>query len=94
MSTKTSKVYVPKASAKEISFDGGGSLIRLGFRVEELLDFIHQHATPSGYLNLTLGKRRDVGKFGETHSVYLDTYTPKAGGQPRGGQAHDDNMPF
>lgn len=77
------KTWVPGASAKEKTFSDGGALIKLGFKVADLIEFAKQNGNAAGYLNLTLSRRREVGRFGETHSVYLDDYVPKGGGQPR-----------
>lgn len=71
------KVYVPKANAKELKFSNGGSLIKLGFKASELVEFIQRHTNDKGYLNLAISPRQSPGKYGETHSVYLDTYQPK-----------------
>lgn len=70
------KIYV-KCSAKQRTFDNGGSVINLGFKVDELIEFARQHRNQGGYLNLVVAERRTPGQYGDTHTVYLDTYTPK-----------------
>lgn len=67
------KIFL-KCSAKEKTFSNGGSVIRLGVKVEDLLAFAKQHGNERGYLNLQIGARREVGQYGDTHSVTLDTY--------------------
>ena len=71
------KVYVPKCSAKARTFDNGGSQIKLGFKVDELIAFAKQHGNQGGYLNLVVAERRTPGTYGDTHSVYLDDYVPR-----------------
>lgn len=83
----TEKIYVPKASAKEVKFSNGGSMLKLSFKAEDVMAFIRQHTNAKGYINLNISPRRDVGKYGETHSVYLDTYQPKP-------KADDSDVPF
>ena len=89
------KTYVPKSSAKEVTFQDGGSLIRLSFKAAELVEFINQHANAKGYINLTVAKRREVGQYGDTHSVCLDTWQPKqtAGQSPAQPQRQPDELP-
>lgn len=76
------KVFL-KCSAKEKTFDNGGSVINLGIKVEDLAAFVKQHKNERGYVNLVIQKRREVGQYGDTHSVCLDTFTPsrRAGGE-------------
>lgn len=76
-----------KCSAKEKEFRDGGSLIRLGVKAQDLIAFAKLHANERGYLNLVISKRRSVGQYGDTHSVALDTYEPKA-------KTDDDSAPF
>jgi len=72
----TEKTYF-KCSAKQRTFPSGGSVINIGMKVDELIAFAKQHQNQGGYLNLVLAERREEGKYGDTHYVYLDTYTPK-----------------
>ena len=74
------KVFL-KCSAKAKTFSNGGSKLRLGVKVEDLIAFAQQHANERGYLNLEISERREVGQYGDTHSVTLDTYDPNGGKQ-------------
>ena len=71
------RLYVPKCNAKEITFKDGGSLIRIGCHVESLIAFVRQNANEQGYVNLVVTRRREPGKYGETHAVYLDDWKPQ-----------------
>src|SRR6185436_14115279 len=44
------KVYL-KCSAKEKTFSNGGSIIKLGIKVADLIAFAQQHGNERGYLN-------------------------------------------
>lgn len=69
------KIYAPvSAKARDGRF---GEEFSISFNVEKMLAFIKEHKTAKGYVNLKMNKRRDVGKFGETHSVTLDTWQPR-----------------
>lgn len=80
------KVYL-KASAKEKRFGTQGSKIVIGVKAADLIAFANQHANEKGYVNLVVTARKEVGQYGDTHSVYLDDWTPTK----RGG---DDLPPF
>lgn len=72
------KIYVPKSSAKEKKFDNGGSIIKLGFKADTLVEFINQHKNAKGYINFTVGQRKTPSQYGDTHSVALDQFEPKS----------------
>jgi hypothetical protein len=61
-----------KCSAKEKTFTNGGSIIKVGIKVEDLAAFVKAHKNERGYINLAISPRREVGQYGDTHSVYLD----------------------
>jgi len=79
MSDKAPLIFL-KCSAKKKIFPNGGSLINIGVKATDLTEFIAQHTNERGYVNLTVKKRREEGRYGDTHSVTLDTWvaTPKA----------------
>lgn len=77
------KQYVPKSKAKSHRFSDGNEIIRLGFHAASLIDFIKANTNGAGYINLVVSPRRETDQYGNTHSVYLDTWKPKQqGGQP------------
>lgn len=92
------KIYVPKSSAKEKKFDNGGSIIKLGFKADELVAFINQHKNSRGYINFSVGQRRTPSQYGDTHSVALDQFEPKqseGAPAPRAERPVDsDEVPF
>lgn len=51
-----------------------GEVLNLSIKVEDLADFCRKFKNERGYLNLTIAARREVGQYGDTHSVYLDAY--------------------
>ena len=72
------KVYL-RCSAREKQFDNGGSVINVGIKVEDLADFARRHKNDRGYLKLVIAPRREPGQYGDTHYIYLDTFTPRTG---------------
>ena len=95
MNDQKPKTYL-NCQAKEFTFPNtGGTIINIGVRAEELIAFAHQHGNPRGYVNLTISKRREVGQYGQTHSVYLDTYEPKTQVTEKAAQPlTEDEIPF
>jgi|TARA_R110000822_G_scaffold165001_1_gene305561 hypothetical protein len=69
-----------RCSAKKKVFPNGGSLLNVSSKATDLIEFIAQHTNERGYVNLVIRERREVGQYGDTHSVSLDTWvaTPKA----------------
>ena len=51
---------------------GKYDIVNIGIRFSDL-------PTPNekGYINLCVGPRRETGKYGETHSVWINDWTPK-----------------
>lgn len=71
------KTYVPKSGAKEITFQStGNKMMKLNFHAETLASFAKQHANEKGYITLCVTARKEVGQYGDTHCVWLDTWKP------------------
>jgi hypothetical protein len=91
------KTYL-KCSAKERKTPYGDAL-RVSVKVEELIRFANEHGNARGYLNLDISRRREVGQYGDTHSVVLDRWEPKARAEATTAPAHapvmdDSDIPF
>ena len=61
----------------EKKYVGGGkvgnyNIINIGIRAKDL-----PAPNAKGYINLCVGSRREVSKYGETHSVWINDWTPK-----------------
>ena len=83
------KIFL-KCSAKEKVFPNGGSILNLGIKVADLLEFAQRHANERGYLNLSVQSRREIGKFGDTHTISLDAWVKK----PKGDSDDLSAIPF
>ena len=68
------KVYAP-LNLKEITTKYG-PLLKLSFKAEKLEEFIKQFKNEKDYINININKRKEVGKYGETHVATLDTWKP------------------
>jgi hypothetical protein len=70
------KTYINGISAKQVTFTSGKSILKLNINVAKLIEQLQQHANEKGYVNLGISERREKGKYGETHTVWLDTWKP------------------
>jgi hypothetical protein len=89
MPEKAAPIFL-KCSAKKREFPNGGSLLNLGIKSEDLTVFIAEHTNERGYLNLTIKERREVGRYGDTHAVTLDTWVAP----PKAVPVTDSDIPF
>lgn len=71
------KIYAP-ASAKKVTFQSGKSILKIGINVEKFKDFLDTHRNAKGYINLGISERKETSRYGETHTVWLDTWKPDA----------------
>jgi len=70
------KIYLKcSAKARQTNY---GQMLNIGVKADDLIAFAQQHANARGYVNLTVSERKEPGKYGDTHSVTLDTYEPKS----------------
>ena len=70
------KVYINGVSAKQVTFESGKSILKLNIHVGKLIEQLQQHVNEKGYVNLGVSERKEKGRFGETHTVWLDTWKP------------------
>ena len=68
-------MYINSIKAKESKFG-----IKLNCNIDNLIAELTNLKKDGAYCNLEITKRKEVGKYGETHSVKIDTWkpTPKA----------------
>jgi len=64
------------AKARQTNF---GTVIKLGIKVDDFIAFARQHVNERGYVNLDVVERKEVGPYGDTHSVVLDDYVKGSG---------------
>jgi len=67
------KFYL-KCRAKEKIFENGGSVLNVAIKSEELIEFVRKHTNETGYLHLNISKRKEIGQYGDTHSISLYTW--------------------
>lgn len=69
--TTTDKNFI-KGSAKGVTFDNGGEIINLSLSLDDL------NALPAerGYVQLSVVKRNDEDRYGNTHYVVENTFKP------------------
>lgn len=72
ISTKKTKNYI-SGSARQVDFESGDSVINLDLKLEDLNNL---PVSEKGYIRLVVAKRKSVGNYGETHSVYENDFVP------------------
>ena len=77
----TPKTYAP-LFVKEHEFKDGGTMLKMSAKADKLIAFLNQHVNSKGYVNFNISRRKEVGQYGDTHSVYLDTWEPKPKVEP------------
>ena len=65
------KTYIDGSSCKAITGQYG-EFFNLSFKLEEL----QKHVNDRWYINLVINKRKEVGQYGDTHSISLNEWTP------------------
>ena len=73
MSDSTKKKNFISGSAKEKVFDNGGELINLSLKLEQLAKI----ADEKGYVRITIQRLKEVDRFGNSHSIFEDTFKPQ-----------------
>ena len=71
---KAPKIYVGSGKMKETSY---GPLLKLSFNQKDL-ETLQANLNEKGYVNLNCNERKEEGKYGETHSMTIDTWKPEA----------------
>ena len=77
------KIFIKGMVAKRVEFDGGGQLMTLSIKRENIVDLCRQlelHAS-SGYVNLKLTRKAEdffspSGKLIATHDIEVDQWRP------------------
>jgi len=92
------KTYCNGVSAKQITFQSSGkTILKLGVNVDKMIAFLQQHRNAKGFVNLGISERKEVGQYGDTHTVWLDTWQPDAAKQSKPApkpQDDDQKVPF
>lgn len=66
--TQKTKTFM-RGGAKKVSTQYG-DLINFGLNIEQLKEL----ADEKGWVNLTMGARRETDQYGNTHSIWLNDY--------------------
>lgn len=76
------KTYVGTAKQKTINTKFGEmEVIKLSFSKKDL-ETLMSNLNEKGWVNLDQVKRKEVGKYGETHSMTIDTWKPSEKSTP------------
>lgn len=99
MADSTKKKTFISGSAKERLFDNGGEVINLSLNLGQLSKIVDD----KGYVRITLQKLKEADRYGNSHSIYEDTFRPtnKGAATPKAPspvqakqQSGSDDFPF
>lgn len=109
--TNQEKIYVPRSIVREKTFERSGkTILTLSLHADTVAKFLRDHADDKGFVTLGASRTRELGRYGQTHCLWLDTWkpdpnrkqaaptaspSPKVGaGQPSQFPPDDDDVPF
>jgi len=69
--TKIMTIYAKGITVKEGKFG-----FKVSVKVQDFIQFLNENVNEKGYVNLDLNKRKEMGKYGETHYFKVDDWKP------------------
>jgi hypothetical protein len=89
-------------SGKVFKFDDGGSILNLSIQPEQLVEYLAElnkeraaeGEEPTKYLNLSVARKREPGKYGDTHYAYVRPFKPSKKKEATQGKEDTDELPF
>jgi len=78
-------IYFNGFSAKKSKYG-----IKLSGKVEKIIEELQKHVNSKGYINLDVTERREADKYGNTHTVKVDTWQPT----PKDGVTESTGVPI
>jgi len=69
------RTYVPKSKAKVVETQFG-TIIKLGFNADVLINFVRENTNAAGYFNMDIVPRRQTDEYGNSHSCVLNDWKP------------------
>lgn len=96
------KQYIKNVTLKMREFSNGGQQMNFSLHLEKFIEQCRVVVNEKGYVNLCISSRKAIGQYGNTHSLWVNTWTPKtkedtsapAPEQIKQQQSEDDNLPF
>lgn len=71
-------------SGKEKEFENGGKLLTISLNMDDLEKYFSEYGFVTNaqkrIIKIKVGRRREVGQYGETHTVEVDTFKPSTEG--------------
>ena len=80
--------YINKVTLKESKFG-----IKFSGKTEDFIEQIKSITNEKGYFNLEIQKRKEQGKYGETHYIKIDEWKPQGEPLPTFAQRNEQNIP-
>lgn len=78
--------YINKVTLKEGKFS-----IKFSGKTDEVIAQLLAITNDKGYFNLEIGKKKEVGKYGDTHYLKVDDWKPEQKVAPVGSTGNPNN---
>jgi hypothetical protein len=78
------KTYIKGVKLVEKHFENGNSILKISCKADVLIEQLNAMKNGKGYVNFGVSARKEVGQYGDTHCMWLDTWQPKAKDVPTG----------
>lgn len=72
----------------KVSVKPGKYGLKLSGKADEVIKQIQEHTNDKGYFNWDINPRKEVGKYGDTHTVTVNDWKPEAAKEQK------DDLPF
>jgi hypothetical protein len=77
-SPKEKKNYCPGVNIKERKFSSGRNVLNVNLCVVKVCEWLKTIENEKGYANVSITALRDVGKYGQTHCMWENTWKPES----------------
>lgn len=76
--------YINSIKVKENKFG-----LKVSGKLSDIVEELKKHTNEKGYINLEFFKRKEPGKYGDTHGVKLDDWKPNG---EKGGSSYNQDV--
>jgi hypothetical protein len=90
------KKYINSITIREKTFDNGGSALNVSINIEKFNKEATEFITEKGYITLNIARRKEKGKYDETHFAYIYIKDEEENKKPKlmETKKDDDELPF
>lgn len=87
------KIYAEGIFLKVINTQYGG-MLTININVDKFISFLQANKNEKGYVNLNIKKRKEKGRYGDTHYAEVNPWKPKQETMNLNQEENLDDVPF